>query len=149
MDKTKLTNIGSEYTKFLGHYIKAQTLSQNKTSRRRSVETRKIFNIRKSTGKPKIIVPKDLLKERLIKNGIANMNGFSKRCSKFIFLPDHEIINRYNLVLREIMNFYNMAENRSDPNKAIYILEYSLAHTLAAKHRSSISKIFKKIWKAL
>lgn len=144
MDKTKITNIGSEYAKFLGHYIKAQTLTQNQTSRRRSAETREILNIRKSTGKPKILVPKELLKERLIKNGFANMNGFPRSCNKFIFLPDHEIINRYNHVVRGIMNFYNMAENRSDLGETIYILEYSLAHTLAAKHRSSISKIWEK-----
>lgn len=149
MDKTKITNIGSNYAKFLGHYIKAQTLTQNQTSRRRSVVDRKILNMRKSTGKPKIIVPKDLLKERLIKNGFANENGFPKSCNKFIFLPDHEIINRYNLILRGIMNFYNMAENRSDLNESIYILEYSLAHTLAAKHRSTISKIFKKYGKPI
>ncbi len=144
MDKTKITNIGSEYAKFLGHYIKAQTLSQNQSSRRRKVETREVMNIRKSTGKPKIIVPKDLLKERLIKNGFANENGFPRSCNKFIFLPDDEIINRFNQVLRGIMNFYNHAENRTDLGEAIYILEYSLAHTLAAKHRSSVKKIFTK-----
>jgi len=55
-DKTKITNIGSEYAfcKFLGHYIKAQTLSQNKTSRRRRAETRSIFNIENKRGNPKL-----------------------------------------------------------------------------------------------
>jgi len=149
MDKTKITNIGAKYAKFLGHYIKTQTLSQHLTSRRRSSDTREILNIRKSTGKPKILVPKELLKERLIKNGFSDMNGFPRSCNKYIFLPDHEIITRYNHVLRGLMNFYNMAENRSDLNETIYILEYSLAHTLAAKHRSSTSKIFKKYGKPI
>nr|YP_009364339.1 hypothetical protein [Ophiocordyceps sinensis]ARF03419.1 hypothetical protein [Ophiocordyceps sinensis]QDH07253.1 hypothetical protein [Ophiocordyceps sinensis] len=144
MDKTKITNLGAEYVTFLGHYIKAQTLSQNQSTRRRSAETRESLKIRKSTGKPKILVPKELLKERLIKNGFANEKGFPKSCNKFIFLPDHEIITRYNYVLRGILNFYNMAENRSNLNETLYILEYSLVHTLAAKHRSTTSKIFKK-----
>lgn len=144
MDKTKITHVGSNYAYFLGHYIKVQTLTQHQTSRRRSSTTRESINIRKSTGKPKILVPKHILKERLIKIGFANEKGFPKCCNKFIFLPDYEIINRYNLVLRDIMNFYNMAENRYYLNETIYILEYSLAHTLAAKHRSTISKIFKK-----
>lgn len=107
------------------------------------------MNIRKSTGKPKILVPKELLKERLIKKGFANEKGFPKSCNKFIFLPDHEIITRYNYVVRGIMNFYNMAENRSNLNEALYILEYSLVHTLAAKHRSTTSKIFKKYGKTV
>jgi group II intron reverse transcriptase/maturase len=144
MEKTKITNLGSEYAKFLGHYIKVQTLSDHQSSRRRSTKTREVLNLRKSTGKPKILVPKDLLKERLIKSGFAKENGFPKSCNKFIYLPDHEIINRYNYIVRGIMNFYNMAENRSSLNEAIYILEYSLGHTLAAKHRSTLSKIFKK-----
>lgn len=37
-----------------------------------------------------------------------------------------------------------MAENRWYLNEAIYILEYSLGHTLAAKHRLTLSKVFKK-----
>jgi len=149
MEKTKITNLGSEYAKFLGHYIKIQTLSQHASSRRRDVHTKEVMNIRKSTGKPKILVPTDLLKERLIKKDFANTEGFPKRCNKLIFLPDHEIVIRYNSIMRGIMNFYNMAENRSSLNEAIYILEFSLAHTLAAKHRSSIKKIFNKYGKPI
>jgi hypothetical protein len=42
-----------------------------------------------------------------------------------------------------------MAENRSKLAEAIYILEYSAAHTLAAKHRATISKIVKKYGKPI
>ena len=39
-------------------------------------------------------------------------------------------------------NLYNLGE-------IFYILEYSLAHTLASKHRTSLSKIFKKYGKPI
>jgi hypothetical protein len=107
------------------------------------------MNIRKSTGKPKNLVPTNLLKERLIKNGFANPNGFPKSCNKLIFLPDHEIFARYNSTIRGRMIFYNMADNRSDLNEAVFILEYYLAQTLAAKNRSSISKVFHKYGKPI
>lgn len=149
MEKTKITHLGTNYAKFLGHYIKVQTLTQHVSSRRRSVETREVLNMRKSTGKPKILVPIDLLKDKLVEKGFAKPDGMPRSCNKFIFLPDHEIVQRYNSVLRGIMNYYNMAENRSKLSQAVYILEYSLAHTLAAKHRSSISKIFIKYGKPI
>jgi hypothetical protein len=47
------------------------------------------------------------------------------------------------------MTFYNMADNRSGLGELLYILEYSLAHTLAAKHRSTLAKIFKKYGKPI
>ena len=47
------------------------------------------------------------------------------------------------------MNFYNIAEDRTSLNELIYILEYSLAHTLAAKHRLSIKKVFTKYGKPI
>ena len=42
------------------------------------------------------------------------------------------------------MNFYNMAEDRTSLSEMIYILKFFLAHTLAAKHKLSIKKVFKK-----
>ena len=54
------------------------------------------------------------------------------------------MVKRFNSILRGLMNFYNLAENRSDAlNEMIYIIKYSLAHTLAAKHRLSLLETFK------
>jgi len=47
------------------------------------------------------------------------------------------------------MNFYNIAEDRTSLNELIYILEYSLAHTIAAKHRLSIKKVYTKYGKPI
>lgn len=148
MKKTKITHLGSEYAKFLGYYIKVNTLKQNITSRRISSKGERL-NVRKSTGKPKLLVPKDLIKNKLIEYGFANSSGFPKYVGRFLFLSDYEIIVRFNSILRGFMNFYNIAENRTSLNELVYILEYSLAHTLAAKHRLSLKKVFNKYGKNL
>lgn len=82
MEKTKITNIGSEYAKFLGHYIKVQTNSQNISSRRTDNKTGKTLNMRKATGKPKILVPKDHIKDKLIIKGFAQENGTPQKLNK-------------------------------------------------------------------
>jgi nicotine oxidoreductase len=148
MEKTKITQLGSEYAKFLGYYIKCNTATQNISSRRKN-RTGEFLNSRKSTGKPKLIVPKDLIKAKLIQNGFANEQGKPKYLGKLIHLSDYEIVQRYNSILRGFMNFYNIAEDRTSLNELIYILEYSLAHTLAAKHRLSIKKVFTKYGKPI
>lgn len=143
MEKTKITHLGDEYAKFLGYYIKCNTASQNVSSRRKD-EAGEILNIRKSTGKPKLIVPRNLLKTKLIQNGFANEQGRPKYLGKFIHLSDYEMIQRYNSIIRGFMNFYNIAEDRTSLNELVYILEYSLAHTLAAKHRISLKQVYTK-----
>jgi len=148
MEKTKITHLGSDFAKFLGHYIRTSTLSQNISSRRRSI-TGEILNLRKSTGKPKILVPINLIKQKLIEYGFANEKGLPKYVGKFLFLHDSDIIQRYNSILRGFMNFYNMAENRYNLNELVYILEYSLAHTLSAKHHLSLKQVFTKYGKPL
>jgi hypothetical protein len=149
MEKTKITQLGSEYAKFLGYYIKCNTATQNISSRRKNQKTGELLNSRKSTGKPKLIVPKDLIKAKLIQNGFANEQGKPKYLGKLILLSDYEIVQRFNSILRGFMNFYNIAEDRTSLNELIYILEYSLAHTLAAKHRLSIKKVFTKYGKPI
>ena len=159
MVKTKITNLGltrtplsirkaPEYAKFLGYYIQCNTAALNISSRKfRNSKTGEILNIRKYTGKPKLIVPKDLIKAKLIQNGFANEQGKPKYLGKFIHLSDYEIVQRYNSILRGFMNFYK--EDRTSLNELIYILEYSLAHTIAAKHRLSIKKVFTKYGKPI
>jgi hypothetical protein len=111
MDKTKITHLGTQFAKFLGYHIRCSTLKQHISTRRMS-RLGGIINTIKSTGKPKILVPINDLRNQLIKNGFANEKGFPKFMGKLIHLTDYEIVQRYNSILRGYMNFYNMAENR-------------------------------------
>ena len=126
-----ITHISAkEYAKFLGHHI---AMRANTTSG--------------CIGKPQILVPTNFLKSILIEKGFADNKGIPKYLGKFIFLSDYEIIQRYNYVLKGIMTIYNMADNPYCLRELVYILEYSLVHTLAAKHRTSLATVFKKYGK--
>ena len=150
IDKTKITHLGTEYAKFLGYYIKCNTACQTISSRKINTAGKVLKSqSKKSTGQPKLIVPKNVLKAKLIQNGFANEQGFPKYLGKFIFLSDYEIVQRYNSILKGYMNYYNIADDRTSLNELIYILEYSLAHTLGAKHRLSLNKVFKKYGKPI
>jgi len=87
------------------------------------------------------MVPIKDLTNKLIKKEFADENGKPRRLKfvgKSLFLSDYEIVSRYNSILRGCMNFENMAENRLKLRVVNYNLEYSLAHTLGAKHKLSI-----------
>ena len=56
-------------------------------------------------------------------------------------LTDLEIITVYNAELRGICNYYGIASNYCKLRYLGYLMEYSCLKTLAAKHKSSISKV--------
>lgn len=143
-EKTKITHLSTDKATFLGYDIKINAPKTAMSTRRRSRTTGEVINMRKSFGKPKLLVPKEKLMQTLIQKGIANQEGFPKAVGKFIFLPEEDTIIRYSAITRGIMNYYALAENRSSLNQALYILQYSLIHTLAAKHKSTTSKTIKK-----
>ena len=98
---------------------------------------------------PSLLIPINYLKYKLIKKGFAYETGRPRYVGKYLFLTDYEIVKNYNSVLKKILAYYNMANNKSQLGELLYILEYSLAHTLAAKHRSTLSKIFNKYGKPI
>ena len=126
------TGITQRYAKFLGYHI-----------------TMEVNTVCDSNSKPKILVPINFIKSILIEKGFTDNKGIPKYLGKFIFLSDFEIIQRYNYVMKGILRIYSIADNPYRLRELIYILEYSLAHTFAAKHRKSLAKIFKKYGKPI
>jgi hypothetical protein len=72
----------------------------------------------------------------------ACMNGYINQ-------PVDHIIQHYNSIIQGWYNYFQLAENVSRLNYARYILQYSLAKTLAHKEKSSVSKVFRKYGKNL
>ena len=58
----------------------------------------------------------------------------------YIFLPVHEMVQKYNAQIRGIYNYYRLASNVSVLNKFRYVMEYSLYKTVAAKYRITMTK---------
>jgi RNA-directed DNA polymerase len=64
----------------------------------------------------------------------------------FTVLDDAEIILAYNGELRGLANYYTRACNvKREMNKLAYLWQVSLFKTLAAKHRSSVRKIARRL----
>lgn len=141
-EKTKITHLTTEYADFLGYKIHVNSRKvQDHTRRRNSA------NQRKSFGKPKLLVPVDRIKKKLIEKGLADKNGRPKYVGKFIFMSIPEIIERYNAILRGIMYYYNIAEDRWKLVQIVYIIHYSLLHTIAGKLRLTLRKVVRRYGK--
>lgn len=93
---------------------------------------------------PTILIPLNYLKSQLILKGFADLSGYPKYVGKLLHLSDYDIVKYYNCFLTNLFIFYIMSDNRNRLSELVHILEYSLAHTLAAKHRSTLTKIFNK-----
>jgi len=152
-----ISHLGREYAKFLGHYVGWPSHFVGRgLSRGIGVASSGVNALERLAHpgfevsfSPSIFIPVSELKSKLVEMGFADNHAHPKYMGKFIFLSDYEIVQKYNRVLINIISFYNTADNRSGLRELIYILEYSLAHTLAAKHRSSLANIFSKYGKPI
>ena len=61
-----------------------------------------------------------------------------------LYLPDYEIVERYNSEIRGILNYYFLAVDFYMLSYFVYLMQYSCYATLAGKFDSSISKIIDK-----
>ncbi len=103
-----------------------------------------VQTVRTTSGNIRLLVPLRNLSKKLDK---YMSNGQPKSMNGFINQPIEHIIGHYNGVIRGWYNYYKLAENVSPLNYARYVLQYSLAKTLAHKEGSSVSKIFRKYGK--
>ena len=141
LEKNKLTHlVGSKnYADFLGHYLGCSNTGSGAQKNFKDLLNYSLL----------IIIPYNKLKSKLIEKGFADDFGNPKYVGKLLHLSDYEIVKYYNRFFTRILIFYGMADKCSGLREVFYILEYSLAHTLAAKHRSSLSKVFKKYGKPI
>ena len=83
-DKTKITHLSSSSAKFLGYDVIVNSSTQNNTRRRVSRIKGVQINVRKSSGKPKLLANKTFIKNKLISKGLANSLGKPQYVGKFI-----------------------------------------------------------------
>ena len=100
------------------------------------------------TGKIKLYLPKDKWVGKLQQYDVLRIvtKAGEKEVWKplqrdnYIFLPVHEMVQKYNAQIRGIYNYYRLASNVSVLNKFRYVMEYSLYKTVAAKYRITMTK---------
>jgi hypothetical protein len=162
-NNTNIVHLGSESAEFLGYsittkysslkYIQDPFKSNPLSPSKEEIHTHSFSGKNKknilSTGVappkiPRLIINKKAIKEWLIFEGLANEDGKPRYVGKWLYLSDGEIIHRFNRILTRLKTHYLEFSNRGQLHEAGYIIKYSLLHTLAAKHRMSLSKVLAK-----
>lgn len=143
-DKTTILNLNQDCCKFLGYKIKTTT--------RKYYESR-IIKTKNSTrrapfGRIKFYLPTEDIVKRLEEKGFVKDNK-GVYYGPWINLHDKEIIIAYRNVLAGIYRYYSLADDLSRFNRIEYLIQFSAAHTIAAKHRTSIAKVFLKYGRKL
>jgi hypothetical protein len=133
-EKTVITHAG-EKARFLNYNIH---IAQDNTKITRNTEGIKKRSI---NSQPILTVPYDVRKEWLKR---YSRNGKPIHRAELIRNSDFEIVKLYDLQLRGLINYYALASNVGKLSKVKYHLERSLVKTLAAKHNTRASKIYKK-----
>jgi len=143
--KTVITHLATERAHFLGYIIKTASPRWRKRNLQRKGSPHNVVQtVRTTTGNIKFLVPLRELSEKLEK---YMADGQPACMNAFINQPVDHIIEHYNGVIRGWYNYFQLAENVSRLNYARYVLQYSLAKTLAHKEGSSVSKVFQKYGK--
>jgi group II intron reverse transcriptase/maturase len=144
-DKTRITHLATEQAHFLGYASKtASPRLRRRNLQRKGSPHNVVQTVKTTSGNIQLLVPLKELSKKLKK---YMANGQPKSMYAFINQPVDHIIAHYNGVMRGWYNYYQLAENVSLLNYARYVLQYSLAKTLAHKEGSSVSKICRKYGK--
>ncbi|WP_298197693.1 group II intron reverse transcriptase/maturase [Desulfosporosinus sp.] len=126
LEKTKITHAHNEKAFFLGYFIQRG----NKASRNKG-------NIRIKANIKGMI-------QKLHQNGLCNSEGFPNGITYFIPLPPEKIVNYGNQVLRGLINQAVGCINFYKCDRIQYIVQFSVAKTLARKYNISMKKVFTK-----
>ena len=138
-EKTLITH-SSQYARFLGYNIRIRRSGVIKRGGPGRKPKRTLNNA------CELSIPfDDKIHDFIFARGIAEQEKdgtlFPVCRVSLLHLTDLEIISVYNAELRGICNYYGLAVNFSKLGYLGYLMEYSCLKTLAAKHKSSISKI--------
>jgi group II intron reverse transcriptase/maturase len=141
-EKTLITHLPTEQAHFLGYAFKtAHPRWRRRNLQRKGSPHNVTQTIKTTSGNITLLVPLHDLSEKLNK---YLAKGQPTHISGLVNQPVDHIIEHYNAVIRGWYNNYQLAENVSSLNDARYVLQYSLAKTLAHKERTTVGHIFNK-----
>lgn len=146
--KTEIINLRAGKVNFLGYDI---FLPRNMKLVKYKVAGGK-QTVRRQTPTLRFHAPVDDILRRLKERGyISYKDNQWRPISKSGYTPleDDVIVRHFSSVWRGLLNFYSGATNWSHLQYIHYLLHMSCAMTLAHRHRSSSTKIFKKHGKRL
>lgn len=144
-EKTRVIHVPTEKARFLGYEFKAASSRLRRRNLRRKGSPHNVVQtVRTNTGNIKLLVPLGDLSKKLTK---YLAKGKPTHLSGLVNQPIEHIIEHYNGVIQGWYNYYQLAENVGRLHYARYVLQDSLAKTLARKERLSVAKVFRKYGK--
>ena len=135
MDKTLITNASREKARFLNYEINAREINHKQTKGTNGIKRRSL------NYRIQLRMPEDVLRSWIRR---FQKKGKPTHRSELVNSSDYDIVMKYDSELRGLYNYYNLAINVFRINELNYYMTYSLAKTLACKHKTSVRKIWKK-----
>lgn len=133
--KTLITHAASQPARFLGYEIKAQHADHKLTRGSRAVNG--VIGLR---------VPKDVIRNRC---AIYMKRGKPARRGMMLHDDDFTIVQKYGAEYRGFVQYYLLAQDVYRLNRLCWVMETSMLKTLAAKHKTTCSKMVRKYKKTI
>jgi group II intron reverse transcriptase/maturase len=134
-EKTLITHTRDSAAKFLGYEITTVQCNAKHTLDRNGYRGRSV------NGKIGLKVPQKAVKEKCQR---YMRNGKPIHRAELLNESDYTILATYQLEYRGMVNYYRMAFNLHTLQKLKWVMEQSLTKTLAAKHKISVRKVYRK-----
>ena len=130
-EKTLITHATSQAARFLGYeLVNHQANDQLDFTGRRRVN-----------GQLGLRVPADVIEQHC---RAYMLKGKPAHRSFLIHDEDYSIVEQYQSEFRGVVQYYKLAYNVSYFGRLQWVMEWSLAKTLAAKHKTSCAKVFQR-----
>jgi group II intron reverse transcriptase/maturase len=139
-EKTLVTHAKSSAAKFLGYEVTAFH-DDRKRSRIKRASTRRSFDQRSINADIGLRVPRTVLLEKCAR---YQKGGQPTHRPELENESDFTIIATYQLEYRGMVEYYRLAYNLHTLRRLKWVMQWSLAKTLAFKHKTSVRKIYKK-----
>jgi len=124
--KTLITHARSQPARFLGYHVRIQHCDTKLTRGRRE-----------ANGKIALRVPPDVIKAQCAR---YRQHGKPWHRSRLQNLDDYDIVRKYGAEYQGVVNYYLLAQDVCRLNTLHWNAMTSMLKTLAAKHRSTVSK---------
>src|SRR5437660_1674216 len=126
-DKTLISHARTQPARFLGYDIIVQ-----------HCDTKITRGLRSANGKVALRVPPDVVKAQCAR---YRCRGKPWHRSRLLNLPDYDIVRIYGAEYRGVVNYYLLAQDVSRLGTLCWTALTSMLKTLAAKHKSTVTKM--------
>jgi group II intron reverse transcriptase/maturase len=130
VEKTLITHAATEAARFLGYEIRTQCCDTKHTKGQRSIN-----------GKIALRIPARVIAERC---AVYQQAGKPVYRTAALHDSDFAIVERFQGEYRGYVQYYQLAENIARLNKLRWVMEVALVKTLARKHTTSGTAIYRQ-----